>query len=162
MILLISELALLLFPPLSFHRVCYVHGTEVDVVCVPWVTLNRDIIGHYCPLPLMVNDQICRAVILTRSQPHNHYRPPEWTRHRLSPSQRQETTAKPPELRNLFIALSHYYISVKLLLWRSQQWAACVFFFGCELVVIVNVQKPSHVRSRLSVHLHVGVLVWKI
>lgn len=54
-------------------RVCATHRTEVDVVCVcvcaPWVMLNRDIIGHYCPLQSMVNDQICPAVILTRSQP---------------------------------------------------------------------------------------------
>ncbi len=44
------------------------HSIEVDVVCVPRVTLNRDIIGHYCPLLSMVSDQICPAVILTRSQ----------------------------------------------------------------------------------------------
>lgn len=48
---------------------CNMHATEVDVVCVPWVTLNRDIIGHYRPLLSMVNDQICPAIILTRSQP---------------------------------------------------------------------------------------------
>lgn len=60
-----SELAL----PFFSHRVCNMHGTEVDVVCAPRVTLNRDIIGHYCPLLSMVNDQICPAVILTRSQP---------------------------------------------------------------------------------------------
>lgn len=34
---------------------------NVDEGCVPWVTLNRDMIGHYCPLLSLVHYQICPA-----------------------------------------------------------------------------------------------------
>jgi len=84
---MISQLALLFC-----HRVCDMHGTEVDVVCVPWVTLNGDIIGHYCPLLSMVNDQYMSSSNLNKIAAHNHYHP-EWTQHRLCLSQTQETTA---------------------------------------------------------------------
>lgn len=42
---MISELALFFCSSLT---VCVTCGTEVHVVCVPWLMLNRDIIGHYC------------------------------------------------------------------------------------------------------------------
>lgn len=59
-------------PPPPPYTVCVSRTAQnVDVGCVPWVTLNRDMIGHYCPLLSMVNDQICPALILTRSQPQN-------------------------------------------------------------------------------------------
>lgn len=47
------------------HRVCNIRGTEVNVVCVPWVTLNGDIIAHYCQWSMT---SICQRVIL-RLQP---------------------------------------------------------------------------------------------
>lgn len=73
------------------HRVCNVHCTNVDVVCVPWVTLNGDIIGHYCPLLSVVNDWYMSTSNL-KIAAHNHYHP-DWARHRLRLSQTQETTA---------------------------------------------------------------------
>lgn len=52
-----------------------VTSTEVDVVCVPWVALNRDIIGHYSPLLSMVNDQYMSCSYPNKIAAHNRSHP---------------------------------------------------------------------------------------
>lgn len=113
---MISQPALLFFS----HRVCNMHGTGVDVVCVPWVTCNRDIIGHYCPLLSMVNDQYMSSSNLNKIAAYNHCHP-EWTRidcvclkHR-----KQQQIANFPQLRKLLLLLYVFYILTFLTFFSS-------------------------------------------
>lgn len=57
--------------------------------CVPWVMLNKDITGHYCPLLSMVNGQYMSSSYLNKIPANNHYHP-EWTRHWLCLEDRKQ------------------------------------------------------------------------
>lgn len=118
---MISELrASIAFPHRVRVSVCRIHGTEVDVACVPWVALNRDNIGHYCPLLSMVNDQYMSCSYLNKIAAHSCYRP-EWTHHWLYLRLRQEAAANGhsyASFNRCFIVFPHISNLPNILCWH--------------------------------------------